>query len=146
MSTRRGASLRRISAPPDTPCVAASSNPASRQTNGTPKRQGERRVSIIGSPFPGHCARWVSLVAKLCVQLYSLSLHPVPLTVSLRYSEVSNAQVQGPQEERLHRQRGQPHAGGSEGRSVERVVHCAVRRPHVDRTRVVDGVSVGRRR
>ena len=37
-------SLRRISAPPATLCVAASSIPASRQTTGTPKRQAERLV------------------------------------------------------------------------------------------------------
>ena len=57
-STNRGASLRLISSPPETPWVAASSSPASRQTSGTPKRQaalcaGWGRDSAIGCS-PSH--------------------------------------------------------------------------------------------
>lgn len=57
--------------------------------------------------------------------------------------EESDAQVQGPQEERLHRQRGEPHADEGEGRTVERMVRLVVHRSDADRTHLVNGVSVG---
>ncbi|COW42244.1 Uncharacterised protein [Mycobacterium tuberculosis] len=63
-STSRGALLRRISVPPDTPCVAASSSPASKHTKGTLKRHADRRRSIMVSPFSGQGVGWVSLITR----------------------------------------------------------------------------------
>lgn len=45
-----GASLRRISLPPDTVWVVANNNPAQRQTTGTPKRHRDRPSRAIVSP------------------------------------------------------------------------------------------------
>src|SRR6478735_1107852 len=63
-----------------------------------------------------------SWLGHACVRLVVTSSHRVTPTVR----EGTNAQVQSSQEERLHRQPGEPDAGQGQDRAVERLVRGAV--------------------
>ena len=104
-STSRGASLRLISPPRDTPWVAPSSSPANKHTTGTPTRHGDG-LDPASRPSRAESSRGMRIAigspsaAGECVTLVvALALH----TVAPRFPRGRNAQVQSPQEERLHR-------------------------------------------